>query len=111
MTQLSIYFPALYIVPTEDLPGPSTQILALYVGRIAKKWYEVAHALGVGDVAELFQQSEQDPDRKCLRCLQTWIERGPEVGCSWEKLLHVLCSLQLHTIAREIHDELCGQQE
>ena len=80
-----------------------------YVGRIANKWLEVAHALGVGNVAKSLKQTEQDPGRKCLLCLEAWIERGPEVGCSWEKLLNVLCSLQLHAVEKEIRDELHGQ--
>lgn len=76
---------------------------------MAKKWYQLAHALGVGNEAAVFQQTEQDPDRKCLRCLESWIERGTDVG--WKKLLYVLCSLELHAIAKEIRDELQGQIE
>ena len=97
------------LVLAENLPDVSTEILVHYVGRIANKWLEVAHALGVGNVAKSLKQTEQDPGRKCLLCLEAWIERGPEVGCSWEKLLNVLCSLQLHAVEKEIRDELHGQ--
>ena len=93
-------------VPAENLPDVSTDFLMPYLNRISVKWYELAHALGVGDVAENLKQTEQDPVRKCLQCLQAWIERGPEVDCSWEKLLCVLNMLQLHAVAQEIPGEL-----
>ena len=93
-------------VPVENLPDVSTELLMTYLGRISVKWYEFAHALGVGDVAANLQQMEQSPVRKCLQCLEAWIERGPEVDCSWEKLLCVQNMLQLHAVAQEIQGEL-----
>jgi len=77
-----------------------------YLNRISVKWYEFAHALGVGDVVATLQQMEQGPVRKCLQCLEAWIDRGPEVDCSWKKLLCVLNMLQLHAVAQEIQGEL-----
>ena len=107
----SIHFLTPFTVNADikSFPDVSTQILVKYLFHFAKKWYEIAHGLGVGNVAKSLKQTEQDPDRKCLLCLEAWIERGPEVGCSWEKLLNVLCSLQLHTVEKEIRDELHGQ--
>lgn len=93
-------------MPVENLPDVSTEILVDYLGRISVQWYEFGHALGVGDVVANLRQSEQEPKRKCLRCLEAWIERGSQVGCSWERLLHVLWSLQLHAVAKEIQDKL-----
>ena len=92
-------------MPVENLPDVSTEVLMTYLGRISVKWYEFAHALGVGDVAANLQQMEQSPVRKCLQCLEAWIERGPEVDCSWEKLLRVLNVLKLHGVAHEILHE------
>ena len=91
------------------LPEVSTTILANYTERMAPHWYELAHALGVGNVAKSLKQTEQDPGRKCLLCLEAWIERGPEVECSWEKLLNVLCKLHQNDIAIAIDDELQKQ--
>ena len=93
-------------VPVENLPDVSTEVLMTYLGRISVKWYEFAHALGVGDVAANLQQMEQSPVRKCLQCLEAWIERGPEADCSWEKLLRVLNVLKLHAVAQDILHEL-----
>ena len=93
-------------VPVENLPDVSTELLMTYLGRISVKWYEFAHALGVGDVAANLQQMEQSPVRKCLQCLEAWIERGPEADCSWEKLLRVLNVLKLHGVAQDILHEL-----
>lgn len=93
-------------MPAESLPDVSTDFLMPYLKRISGQWYELAHSLGVDDVAENLKQTEQDSMRKCLQCLQAWIERGPEVDCSWEKLLRVLNILQLHAVAQEIQCEL-----
>ena len=93
-------------MPVQNLPVVSTEKLVHYVGRIAVQWYEFGHALGVGDVAANLKQMEQEPTRKCLQCLEAWIERGSQVGCSWDKLLRVLYSLQLYAVAAEIQDEL-----
>ena len=93
-------------VPAENLPDISTQFLMPYLNRISVKWYEFGHALGVGDEAANLQQTERSPVRKCLQCLEAWIERGPEVDCSWEKLLRVLNMLQLHAVAQKIQGEL-----
>ena len=88
------------------LPDVSTNILANYTERMAPHWYEIAHALGVGNVAKTRKQTEEDPERKCLLCLEAWIERGDQVECSWDRLLHVLCNFHLHSVAKDIHDEL-----
>ena len=93
-------------MPVQNLPDVSTEMLVDYLGRIAVQWYEFGHALGVGDVAENLKQLEQEPVRKCLQCLAVWIERGSQVGCSWDKLLRVLYSLQLYAVATEIQDKL-----
>ena len=93
-------------MPAAELPDVSTTILVHYAERIAVKWYEVAHALGVANVAKTLKQTEQGPERKCFQCLEAWIERGPEVGCSWEKLLTVLRSLKLNVIAKDLQEEL-----
>lgn len=93
-------------MPANNLPEVSTTILVNFTEGIAENWYRVAHALGVGHVAKKLKQTEQDPATKCLLCLEAWIERGTEVECSWNRLLHVLCSLQLHAIEKEIRDEL-----
>ena len=54
--------------------------------------------MGVGDVVANLKQTELEPVRKCLQCLEEWIEQGHEVDCSWEKLLRVLNMLQLHAV-------------
>ena len=94
------------VPPVESLPDVTTELLMPYLGHIAPQWYEFAHALGMGDVAANLKQSEQDSVRKCLQCLEVWIERGPLVGCSWEKLLHALHLLQLYAVAQKIQDDL-----
>lgn len=91
-------------MPTENLPDVSTELLIPYLIRISVKWYEFAHALGVGNVAETLKQTEQDSVRKCLQCLQAWIEHDFEVN--WEKVLVALTKLQLHAVAKEIRDDL-----
>lgn len=93
-------------MPGENLPKVKTEVLVPYLVQISPQWDLFAHALGVGDVAENLRQLQLDPTSKCLQCLVAWIERGPEVGCSWEKLLVVLNMLQLHAVAQEILGEL-----
>lgn len=93
-------------VPADNLPPVSTTILAFYAGRIAPKWYEIGHALGVGDEVAQLQQTEQNPERKCLQSLEAWIRGGAELACSWEKLLHVLRSFYMYAVAKDIQDEL-----
>ena len=93
-------------VPICNLPDVSTTILSHFAGRIAPKWFEVAHALGVGELATSLQQTEMSPERKCLQCLEAWINNGPELGCSWERLLKELCFFQLHSVARDIRDTI-----
>lgn len=92
--------------PDSGWPPPSTIILSQFAGRIALKWYEVGHALGVGTEVANLKQTEQNPERKCLLCLEAWINGGPEIDCSWEKLLLVLHSFQLHAVAKDIHNYL-----
>lgn len=81
-------------------------MLSLYAGRMAPKWYEVAHALGIGTEADGLLQTEHSTERKCLLCLKAWTEGDPEVECCWETLFRVLHHFQLHAIAKDIHDEL-----
>lgn len=96
-------------MPADNLPAVSTAILAPYAGRIAPKWYEVGHALGVGTDADSLLHTEQSTERKCLLCLKAWIDNGPAVECSWEKLIRVLCTFQLNLVAFDIQDELHKQ--
>ena len=90
---------------TSGWPPPSTAILSQFAGRIAQKWYEVGHALGVNTEVANLKQTEQNPERKCLLCLEAWIERGHD--CSWKKLFRVLYSLQLYSVTKDIQDYLC----
>ena len=94
-----------FAVHTSGWPPPSTAILSQFAGRIAQKWYEVGHALGLSTEVANVKQTEQNPERKCLLCLEAWIERGHE--CSWEKLFRVLYHLQLFSVAKDIQDYLC----
>ena len=67
-------------MPVAELPEVSTTILVHYTERIAVKWYEVAHTLGVANVAKTLKQTEQGPERKCFHCLEAWVKRG---GLRW----------------------------
>lgn len=72
---------------------------------MAPKWYELMHALGMHTEADTLLQSEQNAERKALLCLKAWIDNGGP-GCSWERLFRELCSFQLHSIAKDIRDDL-----
>lgn len=98
-------FPSYFFAAhTSGWPPPSTAILSHFAGRIAQKWYEVGHALGVSTEVANVKQTEQNPERKCLLCLEAWIERGH--NCSWEKLFGVLYHFQLHSVIKDIQDYL-----
>lgn len=101
-----IILPSHFFAVIASWPPPSTAILSHFAGRIAPKWFEFAHALGVGTEADSLLQTEHSTERKCFLCLKAWIDSGPEVGCSWKSLFHELCSFQLHAVAKDIHDEL-----
>lgn len=101
-----LFLSPFFTAPDNGWPPPSTTILSHFAGRIAPKWYEVSHALGVGTEADALLQSEHGAERKCLQCLKAWVDGGPDMDCSWKKLFRVLHSLHLYPVAKDIFDFL-----